>query len=301
MTATANARLFAARKISRLATKSHSFFPARRCRQARRERTVHIKVGKIRGVESHGMLCSPQELGLPIRWMACSFCARTRSRTNVRRISRTSGSDVVYDLEVTPNLLISTASLASRVKSRGDGESAEAARNLSGRAAVLRCLPDAQQRVPTSDWFPVRIEDAELCPRTPRVLSKACRSPSPDWLKALWKKSPAQHQQRRDVTNYVMLETASRCTHSIIISFLVAAEVTRRTHRPIASSRRRLRWQPTIVVRRATAGEKFKTLDNVERALTNEMLLIAMNKKASLSPASWAARTPRSTRRPWRC
>ena len=53
-------------------------------------------------------------------------------------------------------------------------------------------------------------------------------------------------------------KAASRCTRLIIIS-----------------SQKAKMAKPTIVVRRAEAGEKFKTLDNQERTLTNEMLLIA--------------------------
>ena len=44
-------------------------------------------------------------------------------------------------------------------------------------------------------------------------------------------------------------------------------------------SQRRRAGKPTIVIRRAKAGEKFKTLDNIERTLTKEMLLIADEQK----------------------
>jgi phenylalanyl-tRNA synthetase beta chain len=61
-----------------------------------------------------------------------------------------------------------------------------------------------------------------------------------------------------DVTNYVMLEIGQPL-HAFDYH-LIAKGVD---------------GKPTIVVRRAAAGEKFKTLDNQERTLTNEMLLIA--------------------------
>src|SRR5882672_5951046 len=63
-----------------------------------------IKVGKIRGVESHGMLCSPQELGLG-DVAAGLLILREDARVGqpfAQYLGRTSG-DVVYDLEVTPN------------------------------------------------------------------------------------------------------------------------------------------------------------------------------------------------------
>lgn len=63
-----------------------------------------IKVGKIRGVESHGMMCSPQELGLPD---AVDGLLLLREDAKVGQafaeyLGR-AGSDVIYDLEVTPN------------------------------------------------------------------------------------------------------------------------------------------------------------------------------------------------------
>src|SRR5437016_4608277 len=63
-----------------------------------------IKVGKIRGVESHGMMCSPQELGLPD---AVDGLLILREEVKVGQpfaeyLGRDSG-DVVYDLEITPN------------------------------------------------------------------------------------------------------------------------------------------------------------------------------------------------------
>src|SRR5688572_8729763 len=63
-----------------------------------------IKVGKIRGVESHGMMCSPQELGLPDQ-VDGLLILREEAKVGqsfAEYLGR-AGSDVVYDLEVTPN------------------------------------------------------------------------------------------------------------------------------------------------------------------------------------------------------
>ena len=70
-----------------------------------------------------------------------------------------------------------------------------------------------------------------------------------------------------DVTNYVMLETGQPL-HAFDYH-LIAGK----------GAGRQARACTTIVVRRAAAGEKFKTLDNQERTLTNEMLLIADEQK----------------------
>ena len=65
-----------------------------------------------------------------------------------------------------------------------------------------------------------------------------------------------------DVTNYVMLETGQPL-HAFDYHLIAKGAD----------------GKPTIVVRRAKGGEKFKTLDNVERTLTGEMLLIADEQK----------------------
>src|SRR5690348_15459606 len=63
-----------------------------------------IKVGKIRGVESHGMMCSPQELGL--RDQVDGLLILSEDAKVGQPFSEylgRAGSDVVYDLEITPN------------------------------------------------------------------------------------------------------------------------------------------------------------------------------------------------------
>src|SRR6266436_7929627 len=63
-----------------------------------------IKVGKIRGVESHGMMCSPQELGLHDQ-LEGLLILREDARVGqpfAEYLGRAAG-DVVYDLEITPN------------------------------------------------------------------------------------------------------------------------------------------------------------------------------------------------------
>src|SRR6266705_756 len=63
-----------------------------------------IKVGKIRGVESHGMMCSPQELGLPDQVDGLLILpADAKVGQPFAEYLGRSGSDVVYDLEITPN------------------------------------------------------------------------------------------------------------------------------------------------------------------------------------------------------
>src|SRR3989440_6858217 len=68
------------------------------------EQPFTIKVGKIRGVESHGMMCSPQELGLPDQ-VEGLLILREDAKVGqpfAEYLGRAAG-DVVYDLEITPN------------------------------------------------------------------------------------------------------------------------------------------------------------------------------------------------------
>src|SRR5437667_7213735 len=68
------------------------------------EKPLAIKVGKIRGVESQGMMCSPQELGLPDQ-VEGLLILREDAKVGqpfAEYLGRSAG-DVVFDLEITPN------------------------------------------------------------------------------------------------------------------------------------------------------------------------------------------------------
>jgi phenylalanyl-tRNA synthetase beta chain len=111
----------------------------------------------------------------------------------------------------------------------------------------------------------IRIEDAELCPRyTARVIRGVKVGPSPDWLKSLLEKVGIRSLSNVvDVTNYVMLETGQPL-HAFDEQLIAKGADGR----------------PTLVIRRARAGEKFLTLDHQERVLTSDMVLIADEEKA---------------------
>ena len=214
-----------------------------------------IKVGKIRGVESHGMLCSPQELGLPDQ-VDGLFLLRADAKVGqpfAEYLGR-SGSDVVYDLEVTPNRpdLNSLIGIAREIAA------------VTGHPLKLPEVGSQKSEVSTDNLVSVRIEDAELCPRyTARVIQGVKVGPSPDWLRSTLEKVGLRSISNVvDVTNYVMLETGQPL-HAFDYHLIAKGAD----------------GKPTLVVRRAAAGEKFKTLDNQERTLTIEMLLIADEQK----------------------
>jgi phenylalanyl-tRNA synthetase beta chain len=210
-----------------------------------------IKERKVFGITSQGMMCSPQELGLPddVDGLLVLPVDAKIGQPFAEFLGR-SGSDVVFDLEITPN--------------RPDWNS------VIGIAREIAALTGAALKIPeikiqssgakVEDLVSVKVEDATLCPRyTARVIKGVKIGPSPDWLKQSLEKAGIRSINNVvDVTNFVLLETGQPL-HAF--DYHLISKATDR--------------KPTIVVRRAKEQEKFKTLDNVERTLSNEMLLVA--------------------------
>lgn len=258
-----------------------------------------IKVGKIRGVESHGMLCSADELGLDPEALGLKredglLILRpdaTVGQPFAEFLGR-GGSDVVYDLEVTPNRpdLNSVLGIAREIAALTGNEL---------KVPAVSFQPSAVSAEKAEELVGVRLDAPDLCPRyTARVVRGVKVGPSPDWLRATLEKVGLRSINNVvDVTNYVMLETGQPL-HAFDYRLLdsgsgappadvaraaspasVSVEWTAPTEDAAAGQRPALPGgpaaRPTIVVRRATAGEKFTTLDGKEHTLTPENLLIA--------------------------
>jgi phenylalanyl-tRNA synthetase beta chain len=216
-----------------------------------------IKVGKIRSVESHGMMCSHEELGIEPE----AFGLRREDGLLILPETATvgqplavhlglSGSDVVFDLEVTPNRpdLNSVIGIAREVAA------------VTGKPLRLPLvtLPE----VPAGVAAPavVRLEAPDLCPRYTALVIRGLKvGPSPAWLRsALEKVGLRSINNVVDISNFVMLETGQPL-HTFDL--------------------RRLRTNaaglPEVVIRRASEGETFTTLDGREHTLNPENLLIA--------------------------
>jgi phenylalanyl-tRNA synthetase beta chain len=223
-----------------------------------------IKVGKIRGVESQGMMCSPQELGLgdnvdgllilredaPVGQPFAEYLGRA-------------GRDVVYDLEITPNRpdLNSVIGIAREIAA------------LTGRplkwpdvpiAAGPISVAGAEPGTGIDSYVALRVEEPELCPRyTARVLTGVKVGPSPDWLRSTLEKVGLRSINNVvDVSNYVMLEVGQPL-HTFDYHLIGKGAG----------------GKPVIVVRRAEVNERFVTLDGAEHALNSENLLIADEQK----------------------
>ncbi len=214
-----------------------------------------IKERKVFGITSQGMMCSPQELGLPDKVDGLLILPKEApiGKSFAEYLGR-SGGDVVYDLEITPN--------------RPDWNSVIGiAREIAAVTGNQLKMPEVRSQkseVRVESLVSVRIEDAELCPRyTARVAKGVKIGPSPDWLQTTLEKVGIRSINNVvDVTNYVMLEIGQPL-HAFDYHLIAKGKD----------------GKPTIVVRRAKDGEKFKTLDNIERKLTGDMLLIADEQK----------------------
>jgi phenylalanyl-tRNA synthetase beta chain len=212
-----------------------------------------IKERKVFGITSQGMMCSPQELGLPDQVDGLLILPQDApiGKPFAEYLGR-GGSDVVYDLEITPNRpdWNSVIGIAREVAA------------LTGnplKLPVIQFLNTSSE--PISGVVAVRIEDTELCPRyTARVVRGVKIGPSPEWLRSTLEKVGIRSINNVvDVTNFVMMESGQPL-HAFDYHLIAAANT---------------QAVPTIVVRRAADREKFTTLDGQERTLTPEMLLIA--------------------------
>ncbi|HKI69346.1 MAG TPA: phenylalanine--tRNA ligase subunit beta, partial [Verrucomicrobiae bacterium] len=247
-----------------------------------------IKERKVFGITSQGMMCSPQELGLPdqVDGLLILPAVAPIGKPFAEYLGRT-GGDVVYDLEVTPNRpdLNSVIGIAREVAAVTGNKLRIP--DVSEGGAPRR--PDSEEKSGTRGTRPsenvnnlvsIRIEDAELCPRyTARVIKGVKIGPSPDWLRSTLEKVGIRSISNVvDVTNYVMLEIGQPL-HAFDYHLITqrAAGILPADQTGVGKSGKmpESRSKPTIVIRRATDGEKFKTLDDVERTLTSEMLLIA--------------------------
>jgi phenylalanyl-tRNA synthetase beta chain len=195
---------------------------------------------KIRGEVSDGMLCAPDELGLSDDHSGIMILPPdTPLGEDVRTVLGL--DDIVFDLDVTPN--------------RPDAMSiAGVARDLAAALHVPFTLP-APSAPGVVDLEPASlvVEAADRCPRYVAMIGRVTVGPSPGWMaQRLTKAGMRPISNVVDVTNYVMLERGQP---------LHAFDLARLGGRG-------------IVVRMAGEGEKITTLDDVERTLTAEDLLI---------------------------
>ncbi len=207
-----------------------------------------IKMTKIRGVSSEGMLCSPIEIGLGQD--ASGILILPPDTTLGKELTEALGlTDTVLDLSVTPNRpdWLSVIGVAREIA---------ALTHQKVRYPVLSLTDEGEEiRQRTS----VTLVDPDLCPRyVARMVEGLKIGPSPQWMKdRLEKVGVRSISNVVDVTNYVMMEYGQ----------------------PLHAFDFRMLEEGRIVVRRAQEGETFVTLDGVARVMSGEDLMICDGKK----------------------
>lgn len=207
----------------------------------------------IRGVESQGMLCSSDELGVSERGYQeeDGILILNRIFPNVGL-----GEDVKDVLGFEKDTVIEVAPTANR----GDQMSViGVARELSALFNTPLKLNNVEYTKDlTTDEFKVEIKDKDVCKYySIAVLKNIKIKPSPDWMqKRLIASGVRAINNVVDITNYVMLEYGCPL-HAFDFDKL----------------------DGYLCVRRAVEGEKLVTLDEVERTLTTDSVLIATEKE----------------------
>src|SRR5208282_4432577 len=177
-----------------------------------------IKERKVFGITSYGMMCSPQELGLPDKVDGLLILPPDTKigQTFAEYLGRT-GGDVVYDLEITPNrpdwnsvigIAREIAAVTGNKLKIPDVTVGQASRLSQTSNAISKSESGKMPDPPCEELVSIRIEDAELCPRyTARVIKGVKIGPSPDWLRSTLEKVGIRSINNVvDVTNYVLMD-----------------------------------------------------------------------------------------------
>ena len=216
---------------------------------------IKIKKGKLRGVESFGMMCSIEELGstremYPEAPEYGIYIFPEDAVVGESAVKALGLDDVVFEYEITSN----------RVDCYGVlGIAREAAATFQKKF----CPPVVEVKEndeKASDYVKVTVEDPELCPRyCARVVKNVKIGPSPKWMqRCLASNGIRPINNLVDITNYVM-EEFGQPMHAYDLDTIANQE---------------------IVVRRAGKDEKFVTLDGQERIMDENVLMIYDGEKA---------------------
>ena len=220
---------------------------------------VVIKAGKLRGVESNGMLCSMGELNLTSHDMPgkeedgiliLDECFADKIGTDIKEALML--SDTVVEFEITSNRpdCLSVIGLARET-------AASFERSFNIPTPTVKGSGDGDT---IGNYLSVRIDSPELCHRyTARVVKNVKIEPSPLWMRMRLRAAGVRPINNIvDITNYVMLEYGQPM-HAFDYSCLDGSE---------------------IIVRNANDGETFVSLDSQKHTLDSSMLVIADKNKA---------------------
>ena len=219
-----------------------------------------IKAGQLRGVDSAGMMCSIDELGRDKTYYPE---ADEEGLYIFNKIEGGSGLKLGSDALIPLGLrdaLVEYEVTSNRVDCFGiEGIAREAAATFR-KEFKPPVIKETGNNEKAEDYISVEIKDNELCKRyVARVVKNVKIAPSPLWMqRKLSAVGIRPINNIVDITNYVMTEL-SQPMHAYDIDTIDERK---------------------IVVERAANGEKFTTLDGVERELDDTVLLIKDGKKA---------------------
>ena len=208
---------------------------------------IVIKAGKLRGVESNGMLCSIAELGRPGDLYGGSDGIFDMKGINCKpgdnAIEKLNLDDTLYDFEITSNRIdcYSVIGIAKEVAATFDKEFKEP------KTTFATSFKDDK-------YIELQVKDSDLCPMfSTRYVRNIKIEESPEWLKDCLRAVGIRPINNIvDITNFVMMEYGQPM-HAYDYDTIRGKK---------------------IIVKRANDGDKFTTLDGQERTLDGNMLTI---------------------------
>lgn len=215
---------------------------------------VKIKKGKLRGIESNGMMCSIEELGFtrdmfPLAPENGLYILPEDAPVGADAAAYLGLDDTVVEYEITSNRVDCFSVL---------GIAREAAATFR-KAFVPPVVTETGNGENVNDYIKVSIQDTDLCTRyTARVVKNIKIAPSPEWMqRRLRAQGIRPINNIVDITNYVM-EEYGQPMHAYDLDTIEGQE---------------------IIVRRAEKDETFVTLDGQKRTLDESVLMICDGKK----------------------
>ena len=216
---------------------------------------IPIKSGKLRGVDSYGMMCSIEELGstremYPEAPEYGIYIFPEDAVVGESAVKALGLDDVVFEYEITSNRVDCYSVI-------GIAREAAATFRKEFKPPVVTATGNSED---VHDYVKVTVKDTDLCPRyCARVVKNIKIAPSPVWMqRRLAATGIRPINNIVDITNYVM-EEYGQPMHAFDYDKLAGHE---------------------IVVRRAEANEKFVTLDGQERTMDENVLMICDGEKA---------------------
>ena len=217
-----------------------------------------IKKSKIRGEVSEGMICAEDEIGIGNSHEGIIVLPKeTKTGISVKDVFNVE-TDSIFEVDLTPNR-IDAASHFGIARDLYAAITTLSNTKSQGLKLMKPSVDEFQTTVINNQKFNVQVNDSTLCPRYSGILIDGITvSKSPKWLESKLKAIGVKSINNIvDITNYILHETGHPL-HAFDAEKIEGNQV---------------------VVRTATAGEKFTTLDGVERTLSSEDLMICDSQK----------------------